>query len=41
LLDYFDIIVHVFSEEKREFFALEKLWGDGEIEVHASENIII
>ena len=34
LLDYFDIIVHVFEEEKRSFFALENLWGDGEIEIH-------
>lgn len=32
LLDYFDIIVHVFLEEKRNFFAIENLWGDGEVE---------
>lgn len=32
LLDYFDIIVHVFLQEKRDFFAIEELWGDGEIE---------
>lgn len=38
LLDYFDIIVHVFEEEKREFFALEKLWGDGEVQVYNSDN---
>ncbi len=31
LLDYFDIIAHVFIEEKRDFYALEKLWGDAEI----------
>ena len=34
LLDYFDIIVHIFEEEKRSFFALENLWGDGQIETH-------
>lgn len=29
ILDYFDIVVHVFEREKREFFKLEKLWSDG------------
>ncbi len=29
LLDYFDVIVHVFQKEKREFFKLEELWADG------------
>lgn len=28
LLDYFDVIVHVFQREKREFYAVEELWGD-------------
>jgi len=28
LLDYFDFVVHVFVEEKREFYRLERLWGD-------------
>jgi ribosome-associated protein len=27
LLDYFDFVVHVFSTERREFYALERLWG--------------
>ena len=27
LLDYFDFIVHVFSSARREFYALERLWG--------------
>jgi ribosome-associated protein len=31
LLDYFDVVAHVFRKDKREFFALEKLWGDAEI----------
>jgi ribosome-associated protein len=31
LLDYFDVVAHVFRKDKREFFALEKLWGDAKI----------
>jgi ribosome-associated protein len=28
LLDYGDLIVHVFDEEKREFYRLDRLWAD-------------
>jgi len=31
LLDYFDILVHVFQEEYRSFFKLEELWADGKV----------
>ena len=27
LLDFGDIIVHIFSPEKREYYRLEELWG--------------
>lgn len=30
VLDYVDVIVHVFLEETREFYQLEHLWADGE-----------
>ena len=29
LLDYGDIIVHVFDDENREFYNLERIWSDG------------
>ncbi len=28
LLDYIDVVVHVFHETTREFYLLERLWGD-------------
>ncbi len=28
LLDYGDLVVHVMTEEAREYYALENLWGD-------------
>lgn len=30
LMDYGDIIVHLFQAEPREFYSLERLWGDSE-----------
>lgn len=30
-LDYFQVIVHVFNRDTREFYSLEKLWRDGSI----------
>ena len=31
LMDYFNIIVHIFDEETRAFYSLEQLWGDATI----------
>lgn len=30
LIDFVDIVVHIFRQEIREFYALERLWGDAE-----------
>ncbi len=27
-MDYLDFVIHIFQEEKRRFFSLERLWGD-------------
>jgi ribosome-associated protein len=36
LIDYFDFIFHIFTPATREFYGLERLWGDAErIEIPA------
>ncbi|MBJ6117085.1 ribosome silencing factor [Pontibacter sp. BT310] len=32
LLDYVDVVAHIFLKDKREFYALEELWGDARIQ---------
>jgi ribosome-associated protein len=31
LLDYFDVVVHVFKKDVRHFYNLERLWGDAKV----------
>jgi ribosome-associated protein len=28
LLDYYDVVVHIFADQAREFYDLERLWAD-------------
>lgn len=30
ILDYFDVVIHIFKTEKRHFYGIEELWGDAE-----------
>ncbi len=32
LLDYINVVAHVFEASKRDFYGLEELWGDAEIQ---------
>lgn len=34
IVDAGDVIVHLFSPEKREFYQIEKLWAEGKTLVH-------
>ncbi|MAX79649.1 MAG: ribosome silencing factor [Crocinitomicaceae bacterium] len=31
ILDYFNVVVHIFQKEYREFYNIEDLWGDAKI----------
>ncbi len=35
LLDYADIVVHIFQKDKRNFYKLEDLWADAEIQQYS------
>ncbi len=32
LLDYVDVVAHIFQKRIRDFYSLERLWGDAKIE---------
>jgi len=34
LLDYVDIVIHVFDRERRDYYRLEDLWGDAPVETY-------
>lgn len=33
LIDYVDVVAHIFKPEIREFYGLERLWGDAKIDL--------
>ena len=37
LLDFVDVVVHVFHKEMRRFYAFKKIWGDAKIETITDE----
>jgi len=36
LLDYIDVVVHIFRTDKREYYGVEDLWGDADIKYYKS-----
>jgi len=36
LMDYYDVIIHIFYDETRDFYGLERLWADA-VEVDVDE----
>ena len=41
LMDYVDVVVHVFDQERREYYNLERLWADARIEEVADEADVV
>lgn len=39
LLDYFNVVVHIFCGETRQFFGLERLWGDAPSQTFSDTNV--
>ena len=40
LIDFFDIVVHIFQQDSRQFYGLERLWRDAPIE-HIEDDVLI
>ncbi len=38
LLDYVDVVVHIFRSETREYYGLERLWGDAKMNFVVDED---
>jgi len=39
LLDYVDVVVHIFTNEIRKFYGLERLWADAAMEFISDEDL--
>lgn len=37
LLDFGDVVIHVFHSDEREFYSLERLWADASVVAYAAE----
>ena len=31
ILDYVDVVAHIFKKNKRDYFGIEELWGDAKV----------
>ena len=38
LIDYFDVVVHIFQEDIRKFYKLEELWADAVLKEYESDD---
>ena len=38
ILDYIDVVVHIFKNIEREYYNLEKLWGDAKTTTYSDDD---
>lgn len=38
VLDYIDVVVHIFQTEQRDFYKLEDLWADAKVQQYNDDN---
>ncbi len=38
LIDYFDVVVHIFKNDIRDYYKLEDLWADAKLKKYNSDN---
>jgi ribosome-associated protein len=41
LLDYVDVVVHIFKKDRREYYDIESLWGDADIRVIQEGDVLV
>jgi ribosome-associated protein len=41
LMDYLDVVVHIFTPETRDFYRLEQLWGEAPVRVRSDDRAAI
>ena len=41
LIDYFDVVIHIFLPDTRTFYRLERLWGDAPIQQIEDESTLV
>ncbi len=39
LLDYVDVVIHIFDKDARDYYGLERLWGDAPTQALSEEQV--
>jgi len=39
IMDYVNVLIHVFKEKERDYYAIERLWNDGKFEKIKDDNL--